>query len=222
MFRKFEDKFKALEQRYNLIADNLIDAIWVLDLESQSFDFITQSVQRLSGFAADDYCRMTIQDRLSPESYVSLAALLREEVALFDQGRATKRTLDVEMLHKDGHAYWVEISAKVFKDETGRHKAVGISKDISARRAAEQEREKLVRQLGQALAEKERLLKEVRTLRGLLPICAACKRIRDEHGRWWPLDAYIERKSDASLTHTICPDCSQVLYQQKHNGGPAR
>ncbi|MFZ5586700.1 MAG: PAS domain-containing protein [Thermodesulfobacteriota bacterium] len=215
MARKFEDKFNALEERYKLIADNLIDAIWVLDVEDQTFDFITQSVQRLSGYTAEEYCQLTMAQWLGPESYANLLAILREELAMFEQGQARKRILDVEMIHKDGHSYWVEISAKVFKDESGRFKVVGLSKDITSRRAAEQEREKLVRQLGQALAEKERLLKEVKTLRGLLPICAACKRIRDEHGQWWPLDAYIEHKSDASLTHTICPDCSQVLYHQR-------
>ncbi|MFH1057737.1 MAG: PAS domain S-box protein, partial [Pseudomonadota bacterium] len=215
MFGKFQDKFNELEERYRLIADNLIDAIWVLDIETQRFDFITQSVQRLSGYNAEEYSRLTISDRLRPESYADLMAMLREEVTLCEQGRAAKRTLEVEMLHKDGHSYWVEISAKVFKDVNSRFKVVGLSKDISSRRAAEQERENLVRQLGQALAEKERLLKEVKTLRGLLPICAACKRIRDEHGRWWPLDAYIEHRSEASLTHTICPDCSQVLYQRQ-------
>lgn len=214
MSQTFEEKFSALEERFKLIADNLIDAIWVLDVETQAFDFITQSVQRLSGYTAEEYCGLSMAQRLSPGSYAELAQVLREEVASLGEGRPRKRVLEVEMLHKDGHPYWVEISAKIFKDDAGRLKVVGLSKDISNRRAAEQERENLVRQLGQALAEKERLLKEVKTLRGLLPICAACKRIRDEQGHWWPLDAYIERKSDASLTHTICPDCSRVLYSQ--------
>ena len=65
---------------------------------------------------------------------------------------------------------------------------------------------------GEALAEKDRLLKEVKVLRGLLQICSGCKRIRDEQGRWWPLDAYVRDRTEAKLTHTICPDCDEVYY----------
>ena len=63
-----------------------------------------------------------------------------------------------------------------------------------------------------ALAEKESLLKEVKLLKGLLPICSGCKRIRDENGRWWPLDAYVKARTEAELTHTICADCQDVFY----------
>ncbi len=66
--------------------------------------------------------------------------------------------------------------------------------------------------IGLDISRKERLLKEVKVLRGLLPICSGCKRIRDEHDRWWPLDAYVRARTEAELTHTICPDCTDVFY----------
>lgn len=53
---------------------------------------------------------------------------------------------------------------------------------------------------------------EARSLRGLLPICASCKRIRDTQGQWDRLEHYIEAHSDASFTHSICPECTRVLY----------
>ena len=63
--------------------------------------------------------------------------------------------------------------------------------------------------------EKERLkdaLIQVRTLRGLLPMCSSCKRIRDNDGRWEQVDTYVSQRSEADFTHSICPDCTRTLY----------
>ena len=54
--------------------------------------------------------------------------------------------------------------------------------------------------------------KEVKLLEGLLPICASCKKIRDEKNEWQVLEAYITKHSEASFTHGVCPDCAKKLY----------
>jgi len=215
MSKDVEQKVQELEARYKLIADNLIDAIWVLDLEREQYDFITASIEKLSGFSADESKRQTLNQRMSASSYEKVKELIAEEIVLFEKGLDRKRSLELEMFHKEGHTYWLEITAKLFRDESGRLKIAGVSKDISKRKSAEAQREDLIKELGKALAEKEELLKEVTLLRGLLPICAGCKRIRDGNGKWWPLDAYVDKHSDSRLSHTICPDCSEVLYQIK-------
>jgi CheY-like chemotaxis protein len=53
---------------------------------------------------------------------------------------------------------------------------------------------------------------EVRILRGLLPMCSRCKKIRDDKGFWKQVDAYLEAHSDLTFTHGICPDCLDTLY----------
>jgi len=58
----------------------------------------------------------------------------------------------------------------------------------------------------------EAALREVRTLRGLLPICAHCKRIREETDVWTPIEAYVQRRTDAEFTHGICPACMDRHY----------
>ena len=55
-------------------------------------------------------------------------------------------------------------------------------------------------------------LSEVRELRGLLPICAACKKIRNDEGVWDQIETYISRHTDAKFTHAICPECTVRLY----------
>lgn len=52
----------------------------------------------------------------------------------------------------------------------------------------------------------------INTLKGLLPICASCKRIRDESGAWADVEGYIQNRSEAHFSHGICPDCAEKLY----------
>ena len=77
--------------------------------------------------------------------------------------------------------------------------------DITGRIRAETEREKLVKQLQEALA-------NIKTLSGLLPICARCKKIRDDSGYWQQIEEYISQKSEAQFSHSICPECAAELY----------
>jgi hypothetical protein len=80
-----------------------------------------------------------------------------------------------------------------------------LVQEITSRRRAEKERERLIEELQVALA-------NVRTLSGFLPICASCKKIRDDQGYWNQLEAYISSHSDALFSHGICPDCIKKLY----------
>ena len=77
--------------------------------------------------------------------------------------------------------------------------------EIERRKALEKEREKLIDELQQALS-------EIKTLRGFLPICASCKKIRDDEGYWQQIEAYIEDRSHAQFSHSICPECAKKLY----------
>lgn len=63
-------------------------------------------------------------------------------------------------------------------------------------------------------------LSQVKQLSGLLPICASCKKIRDDTGYWNQLEHYISAHSDADFTHGICPDCADALYPERHQAKP--
>ena len=77
--------------------------------------------------------------------------------------------------------------------------------EIAERTAMEQERERLIGELRESLA-------RVRTLSGLLPICASCKKIRDDKGYWNRVEEYLTEHTDARLSHGICPECVARLY----------
>jgi len=72
---------------------------------------------------------------------------------------------------------------------------------------ADEEKSKVIKELQTAL-------ERVKTLSGMLPICASCKKIRDDRGYWNKIEAYIEKHSEAEFSHGICPECARKLYPE--------
>jgi CheY-like chemotaxis protein len=75
------------------------------------------------------------------------------------------------------------------------------------RRQARKEREQLA-------VERQQALDEVKTLHGLLPICCNCKKIRDDHNSWSQIESYIAERSEATFSHSYCPECIEKLYPE--------
>ncbi|MBI5453160.1 MAG: PAS domain-containing protein [Deltaproteobacteria bacterium] len=84
--------------------------------------------------------------------------------------------------------------------------------DITERKKAEEDKTRLIDELQSAL-------EKVKTLSGLLPVCAYCKRIRNDKGQWVRIEKYIEEHSEASFSHSICPDCERKLYGKNETEG---
>jgi hypothetical protein len=84
-----------------------------------------------------------------------------------------------------------------------------LGRDLSAARKAEVE----------ALMDAERAKRELQTLRGIIPICSHCHRVRIEDGRLWEaVDMYVSRRTDAAFSHGVCPDCLVEHYPNIHAG----
>ena len=108
----------------------------------------------------------------------------------------------------DGRIIWVRDYPRVILDEEGLVKYYdGIIIDITAMKAYELERDLLIHDLKQAAD-------NIQTLSGLLPICAACKKIRDDKGYWEAVDGYLLKHSNIRVSHGICPDCRDELYPE--------
>lgn len=72
------------------------------------------------------------------------------------------------------------------------------------------------KELEQKNIELNKALDEIRTLRGILPLCSYCKKIREDEGYWEQVDVYIHKNTDANISHSICPDCMEKYFP---NGG---
>ena len=212
-----KNRIKELERTHRLITENLVDAVWLIDPESMKFEYITPSISRISGYRADETIGTSILERMTSESARGAVAVIAEVRTANRDARRASRSIELELKKKNGETCWAEIRAKLVDEPDGPPKIVGVTRDISIRKNAELKLETQNQKLAKALAEKEELLKEVKVLRKLLPICSGCRRIRDENNQWWPLDEYVRAHTDTNFTHTICPSCKDIYYPDLKN-----
>lgn len=108
----------------------------------------------------------------------------------------------------NGENYHFLITATPYLDSHKRITGVIESfQDITARKKLEDEKEQLITKLKDSL-------EKVKLLSGFIPICASCKKIRDDKGFWNQVEAYIADHSEARFSHSICPDCAKKLYPE--------
>lgn len=121
------------------------------------------------------------------------------------------RTAHVEHHHflPDDSEVIVDIITSPIMDEHGKViQVVHIARDITDRKKAEIEREKLIKDLQKAL-------EEIKTLKGIIPICMHCKGIRDDKGSWNKLEKFITEHSEAQFSHGICEECLKKYYPEE-------
>jgi len=126
----------------------------------------------------------------------ALRALIEQGVP-YDQEFRIRRVSDGEIRHVHSRAEYDATTKRVF----------GVVQDVSDRKRIEEERERLI-------AELQLAIEQVKTLSGILPMCASCKKIRDDKGYWEQVEAYVARHTDAQFSHGICPDCMERLYPE--------
>jgi PAS domain S-box-containing protein len=107
-----------------------------------------------------------------------------------------------------GRLIWVRSIGEAVRDAEGRIiRLQGAFQDITKRKQVEAEKEKLIKELQDALA-------EVKTLRGILPICMTCKKIRDDEGAWTQIELYIKAHTNAEFSHGMCDPCAKKMYPE--------
>ena len=113
---------------------------------------------------------------------------------------------ELRFRRKNGEVVTGLFSADIITIE-GEKSILSSIEDITERKRAEEDRDKLIADLQKALL-------EVKTLKGIIPICASCKKIRDDKGYWNQVESYIHDHSEAEFSHGICPECMKKLYPE--------
>ncbi|MEN6473640.1 MAG: PAS domain S-box protein [Syntrophaceae bacterium] len=150
--KRVEEELKESEARYRLLAENASDIIFTMDRDLR-FTYISPCVQRLRGYAVEEAMRQKVDEILTPESLQRAMRVFQDELQA-ENGAShewRKRTLELEEFCKDGSTIWTETTFTPLRDEAARLIGfLGITRDISERRQAEEKRKKLESQLAQA------------------------------------------------------------------------
>lgn len=116
-----------------------------------------------------------------------------------------------KILKKDGIERIFAWHNTVLKDVDGRALAtVSAGEDITDEKVYDENREKLIMQLQKAL-------ENIKTLKGLIPICSWCKKIRNDEGYWLHLEKYLKEHTEAEFTHGMCPECYEKMKKELDN-----
>jgi PAS domain S-box-containing protein len=185
------------EALYRLLFENSLDGLMLTTPEGEILD-ANPAACNILGRTREEILQEG-REGLIDSSDPQLAILVAERQRT---GRAHGR---LRARRKDGTLFPIEFSSMVFQSPEGKSRTCLIIRDITERVAAEAERERLIKELQDALG-------RVKSLSGLLPICASCRKIRDEAGAWHNLEAYIRSHTEADFSHGICPDCRRILY----------
>jgi PAS domain S-box-containing protein len=151
--KQAEEALKKSEEKYRLIAENMSDVISLLDMDLR-FTYVSPSIARLSGFSVDESLKLSIEDIMTPDSLSEVLKIFEEEImadGLEKNDPYRSRIIEYKQYTKDRSIVWVESNCRFLRDMD--QKPVGIliiSRDITERKVAGEEKEQLQSQLNQA------------------------------------------------------------------------
>jgi len=151
--KRAEEALGESEERYRLLAENLPDIIWIMDMNLQ-FTYISPSIKKMTDHSVEEVMGLALMDGFTPGSIETARNIFAEELAMEKTGKADPfrtRTLELEGFRKDGSKIWTEAKMTFLRDQTGQATEIfGVSRDISRRKRTEEalrESEKLYRSI---------------------------------------------------------------------------
>jgi PAS domain S-box-containing protein len=216
--RKVQSVQQLLDQRLSHVLEESVSERLRLELILDSArlawwdqDFVGGKVERSPSWALMlDYQPGEIPPTL--EAWHSLlhpedAPAVKESARLHEEGNTSAFCAEHRMRARGGDWRWILNWGRITHrapDGTPL-RAVGTHLDITERKRAELEKEFLISRL-------QRVVSRIRPLRGIIPICSGCRRVRSAEEQWVPLDAFIRLHSEAEFSHGICPVCAERIY----------
>jgi diguanylate cyclase (GGDEF)-like protein/PAS domain S-box-containing protein len=144
--KRTEEALRESERRYRLLAENTSDLIWTMDM-SLRYTYVSPSITRMRGYTPEEVVGATIAQTLTPASREVARKALAEELAIERMEHKDlyrPRTLEFEVYCKDGSIIWTEMNMTFMRDSDGQPVGIlGVTRDISERKRAEEERETL-------------------------------------------------------------------------------
>ncbi len=197
--KRAEKKLRESEEKFRNIAEISLAGVYII--QDGIFIYVNKKFAEILGYSVEKCLNnMHFQQTVHPEDL----GLVRKQISKRISGEVNSVNYTFRGIKKNGEIIHVEVFGSTIQ-LAGKSAVAGSILDITARKQVEEQREKLIEALQKALS-------EVKTLRGFLPICSYCKKIRDDKGYWSQIESYIHKHSDAEFSHGICPECAKKYY----------
>jgi PAS domain S-box-containing protein len=200
--KQAEEELGLSEEKFRFIVENSMMPMIIATLKDYTVIFYNSYA---TDFFIDTSVAGTIKANnywVHPEERDGFIAILKE--------KGYVHSYEAELKTSFGEHKWCLLSAKII-NYLGQPSSFVMVNDITELKHAQEEREKLLKEIKEALS-------RVKLLSGMLPICASCKKIRNDKGYWEQIESYIRDHSDAEFSHGICPDCAKKLYPGIYKG----
>ena len=197
---------KKNEVLFDFLQTGSLDGIWYWDLETGIDEWMSPRFWQILGYDPDEKRHLASewQDLIFPEDLAQAIANFNKHCS--DPSHPYDQI--VRYRHKNGSTIWVRCRGIAIRNEEGKPvRMLGAHTDMTGQKQAEQELQKTNDALRKAL-------EEIKTLQGIIPICAGCKKIRDDMGYWEQVESYISKHTEAIFSHGVCPECVKKLYPE--------
>jgi len=154
----------------------------------------------LHGYSEEEFTTRPIVDYIHPEDQELVMGRHQRRL----KGEQLPTVYSYRIVNKGGDTRWVELNVVPIGWEN-RPATLCFMADITKRKQAEEERDRILAELRDALG-------NIKKLSGLLPICSYCKGVRDDEGYYHRIESYIRDHSEADFSHGICPECAEEHF----------
>jgi PAS domain S-box-containing protein len=196
-----EQALRETEERFRLMVENSHDIMTIRDADGK-VRYTSPSINRIMGYTQEQMVGSTGFELIHPEERSTVENALRE----FWKNPGARGAIQFRARHATGSWISLEVVAYNLLDHPAVRGVVINGRDISERKQQEAGKDQMIAELQQTIS-------DVKTLTGVLSICASCKKIQ-EGENWRQIEAYVRDRSQVEFTHTMCPECTGLWYPE--------
>ena len=199
--KRVEDALRESEEKFRQIITTVREGIVNINAERR-IAYANVFFAEMFGYTLDEILGQSFTILLHEEDWLDFSSRQDER----EKGKVEQ--FERRFKAKDGREIWAIVSASPLIDREGRVTgAFSTITDITERKKAETVLQKKNHELHQAM-------NQIKTLRGIVPICMSCKKIRDDLGYWNQVEVYVRNHTEAEFSHGLCPECIVKLYPE--------
>ncbi|MFH2006574.1 MAG: PAS domain S-box protein [bacterium] len=193
------------DETYRALVDNSLLGLFISQGWPPSVVFANHTFERIIGYSLAQLQTMSAEEAMQivhPEDREIAFGNYQRRM----EGEAAPARLVFRAHHRSGDLIWIEEYVTRIQLQ-GEPAIMAAVVDVTERKLAEQERERLIEDL-------QRALSEIKTLQGIIPICGHCKSVRDDQGYWTQVELYLRERADVEFSHGLCPTCVEQHYPE--------